>query len=140
MSTSRPGTGGRGGGKARGETDFQDWLKQAFDRTGSFTALILLVRIGDLKVTPLASTFLNVIGEDVNWPQMAALLAGSGQPWDGAAFFPVTEADGPIGNADARARLRTLEARVREDRLVLNEGHLFDLWGRRLKVEEETAH
>jgi hypothetical protein len=32
--------------------------------------------------------------------------------------------------------LRELEARLDEDRLVLNEGHFFDKWGRRLKIEE----
>lgn len=137
MSTSKPGARRR---TPRGDSDFETWLKSAFSRHDAFTALIILVRIADLKVTPLASTFLNVMGDEVNWPQMAALLSGSGQAWDGAAFFAVTDTDGPIGNAPARARLRALEERIREDRLVLNEGQLFDLWGRRLMVEEESTH
>lgn len=134
MSTSK----GRPGRHKRGsESDFQDWLQAAFAAKGSFTALILLVKISEPEITPLASTFLNVLGDDVTWPQMAALLAGSGHPWDGAAFFAV---DGPLPNPEARSQLRALEARVREDRLVLNEGQLFDLWGRRLKVEQVPVH
>lgn len=35
-----------------------------------------------------------------------------------------------------RTKLHELERRVVEDRLVINEGHFFDKWGRRLKVEE----
>ncbi len=41
-----------------------------------------------------------------------------------------------LENDEARARLRSVEARVRADRLVLNEGEFFDAWGRRLKIEE----
>ena len=33
-------------------------------------------------------------------------------------------------------KLRELEARLNDDRLVLNEGEFFDKWGRRLKIEE----
>jgi hypothetical protein len=33
-------------------------------------------------------------------------------------------------------RLREIEARLDADRLVLNEGHFFDRWGRRLNIEE----
>lgn len=134
MSTSK---GRTGRGKRANASDFEDWLQDTFAAKGSFTALILLVKISEPEITPLASTFLNVLGDDVTWPQMAALLAGSGHPWDGAAFVPV---DGPLPNPDARSQLRALEARVREDRLVLNEGQLFDLWGRRLKVEEAPLH
>jgi hypothetical protein len=65
------------------------------------------------------------------------LFAGAGAAWSGAAFFPVTGLDGgPVDNPTARIRLRELEARVGENRLVLNEGHFFDVWGRRMKIEE----
>lgn len=123
--------------KRTSESDFEDWLHAEFAARDTFTALILLVKISEPEITPLASTFLNILGDDVTWPQMAALLAGSGHAWDGAAFIPV---DGPLPNPEARSQLRALEARVREDRLVLNEGQLFDLWGRRLKVEEVPTH
>jgi hypothetical protein len=32
--------------------------------------------------------------------------------------------------------LRALERRVIEDRMTINEGHFFDAWGRRLRIEE----
>jgi len=72
----------------------------------------------------------------VKWGEIAALFAGSGQTWDGAAFFAQTGADGPLDNGEARARLRALEARIRADRLTVNEGDFFDTRGRRLQVEE----
>ena len=60
-----------------------------------------------------------------------------GQDWNGASFFPVTGPDGgPLDNPNARLQLHELEARLDDDRLVLNEGHFFDKWGRRLKIEE----
>ncbi|MFG1463241.1 hypothetical protein V5F77_10085 [Xanthobacter sp. DSM 24535] len=121
-------------------TEFDQWLRDAFAQHGPFTALVVLVRIGGLEVAPLASTFFNIIGDEIRWPQIVALFAGSGKTWDGCAFFPVLDAGGPLLNGEARSRLRALEARVKADRLVLNEGQFFDTWGRRLKVEEATAH
>jgi len=52
----------------------------------------------------------------------------------------VTAPDGgPLDNPTARLRLRELESRVNGDRLVLNEGHFFDAWGRRLRIDEVTT-
>jgi hypothetical protein len=49
----------------------------------------------------------------------------------------VTAPDGgPLDNPTARLRLHELESRLDQNPLVLNEGHFFDKWGRRLKVEE----
>ena len=42
----------------------------------------------------------------------------------------------PLDNPTARLRLQELEGRVNESKLVLNEGHFFDNWGRQLKIEE----
>ena len=36
------------------------------------------------------------------------------------------------------ALLNELEARLDDDRLVLNEGQFFDKWGRRMKIEDVT--
>ena len=64
------------------------------------------------------------------------MFAGSGQSWDGAAFFPTKAANGgPVDNPTARLRLTELEAKVTEDRMILNEGHFFDTLGRRIKIE-----
>jgi hypothetical protein len=119
--------------------DFEPWLAREFAETGAFTALAILVAIAETQVTPLCSTYFNVIGDDVEWSDIVVMFAGAGAEWDGAAFFPVVAADGgPLDNPTARLRLRDLEARVDDDRLVLNDGQFFDKWGRRMKIEEVT--
>jgi hypothetical protein len=118
-------------------TDFDDWIATEFAERGAFTVLVVLVDIGETKVTPLCSTYFSVIGDEVDWREIGVLFAGSGVDWAGACFFPVTNAAGqPLDNPTARLRLRELEARLDEDRLVLNEGHFFDKLGRRMQVEE----
>ena len=120
-----------------GKTDFDRWIAEEFARSGEFTTLVVLVAIGDVKVTPLCSTYFNVIGDEIDWAEITVLFAGAGHDWSGASFFPVTAQDGgALDNPAARSRLRELEARLEQDRLVLNEGQFFDKWGRRLKIEE----
>ena len=120
--------------------DFERWLARAFAETGAFTALVVLVEIGARRVTPLCSTYFNVIGDEVEWSDIVVMFAGAGRQWDGAAFFPAVAAGGgPLDNPTARLRLRELEARLDAEPLVLNEGHFFDAWGRRMKIEEVTA-
>jgi hypothetical protein len=122
---------------AAGETDFDRWIAHEFARTGAFTALAVLVEIKDIRVTPLCSTYFNVIGDEIDWGEITVLFAGAGAAWDGASFFPVVAPDGgPLDNPNARLRLRELESRLDDDRLVLNEGNFFDKWGRKLKIEE----
>ncbi len=117
--------------------DFNGWIRGEFHEGRSFTALSVLVEIADTRVTPLCSTYFNVIGDEVDWEEIAVLFAGAGREWDGAAFFPLRSPDGgPVDNPTARLELRRLEERLDEDRLVLNEGHFFDRHGRRLKIEE----
>ncbi len=125
MSISEPGT------------DFERWLAREFAENGAFTAFAILVEIADTRVTPLCSTYFNVIGDEVAWSDIVLMFAGSGRDWDGAAFFPTAAAGGgPLDNPTARLRLRALESRLDDDRLVLNEGHFFDRWGRRMRIEE----
>jgi hypothetical protein len=120
---------------------FDDWLPAEFAARGAFTALIVLVAIGESAVTPLASSFLTIIGDETDWDEMAALLSESGRPWDAVAFFPASDDDGgPLDNATARTALAALSARIADDRLVLNEGHFFERQGRRLAIEEVGVH
>jgi hypothetical protein len=119
------------------DSDFEPWLARAFAAAGAFTALVILVEIAGTQVTPLCSTYFNVIGDEVTWGDIVTMFAGAGRSWDGAVFFPEVAAHGgPLDNPTARLRLRELEERVDADRLVLNQGHFFDAWGRRMTVAE----
>jgi hypothetical protein len=118
-------------------TEFDQWLGAEFGRIGPFTALAVLVEIAESNVVPLCSTYFHIIGDAVDWAEITVMFAGAFQSWDGAAFFPLTAgAGGPLDNPSARLRLRELEARLDDDRLVLNEGHCFDQRGRRLRIGE----
>jgi predicted exporter len=122
-------------------SDFERWLVDEYAQSGAFTALIVLVRITETEVKLLCSSFVNVIGAEASWGEIVALLNGAGHQWDGAAFFPRRDAcSDPLNNVAARLALRELEAHIETDRLALNEGHFFDAWGRRMKVEEIMIH
>ena len=97
----------------------------------------MLVEITENDVRPRCSTYFNVIGDETNWGEILGLFASANMDWDGAAFFPRTGSDeGPLDDQTARAELRELEGRFAEGPMVLNEGHFFDKWGRRLRVDE----
>ncbi|NJO22091.1 MAG: hypothetical protein HC868_03050 [Sphingomonadales bacterium] len=117
-------------------TDFDDWLARMVRQHREFTVLVILTKIRERSVVPLCSTYLHVIGDEADWNEIVAMFAGSGQVWDGAAFFPTKGPNGgPIDNPTARSRLAELEAKVTEDRMTLNEGHFFDTLGRRIEIE-----
>lgn len=119
---------------------FNDWIAEEFDESGPFTALIVLVSIGGIDVTPLRSTFLHVIGDEIDWLAFSEMMRGANVNWDGAMIMSMRDDDGGLFEDErARSELRALEKRVVEDRLVLNEGNFFDKWGRRLKIEEAQA-
>jgi len=116
---------------------FDDWIADEFERTGGFTALVVLVSIGPLEVLPLRSTYMHVIGDEIDWSGFSGLMGGAGVEWDGVVFVPHSRRDGgPVTDDEARAELQTLGRRIVEDRMVINEGHFFDRWGRRMRVEE----
>ena len=117
-------------------TEFDEWLATMVRQHGEFTVLVVLAQIADRSVAPLCSTYLHVIGDEVDWEEIKIMFAGSGQSWDGAAFFPTKAANGgPVDNPTARLRLAELEAKVTEDRMILNEGHFFNQQGRKIKIE-----
>ncbi len=118
-------------------TDFERWLKAQFADTGAFTVFIVLVRIDDDEVEALKSTFAQMIGDDMSWAEMTALLAGARARWDGVGFFVgLAQGGGPMADDEARAKLRQIEAEVRADPLVLNRGRFFDAHGRHLQIDE----
>jgi hypothetical protein len=115
---------------------FDEWVREEFGK-GPFTVLVMLVEIGGESVEPVASTFLHVIGGDVDWFAMKAMLDQAPHPWHGAAFFPARLAEpGPISDELARLRLHDLKQQVTADRLTLNTGAFFDGLGRLMKIEE----
>lgn len=123
-----------------GATDFDRWLREAWQETRGFTALVILVRIARKGPKPLASCYVHVIGDEIDWGAMTGLLAGSGVRWDAVVFFPVTAKEGgPVDDATARLRLRMAETRIEDDPLAINDGQFFDSWGRRMRVEEDES-
>jgi hypothetical protein len=102
---------------------------------GEFTVLVILAEIGARSVVPLCSTYCHVLGDELDWQEMKVLLAASGRNWGGAAFFPTKAGHGgPIDRATVHRRLAELEAKVIENRMVLNDGHFFDTHGRRIEI------
>jgi len=122
-------------------TDFDRWIVEAFAADGPFTVAVILLEIGETRVTPVRSTFLNVIGDEVEWREIAALFARAGHDWDGAAFFPATDdGGGALPDTAARRWLADVERRVEADRLALNDAQFFDRLGRRLRIDEVSTH
>ena len=116
---------------------FDAWIADELARTGGFTALVVLVGIGEVSVTPLRSTWFHVVGSELTWDGVAGLLDGAGVDWDGALFAPRTDrAGGPLSDPLARIELRDLGDGIIADRSLLNAEHFFDRQGRRMRVEE----
>jgi hypothetical protein len=120
-------------------TDFDDWLVQTFARVGSFTMLIVLVEIGETSVSPLASSYLHVIGNETRWTDMVELLSGPGVAWNGAAFFQA-DRGGLVDDATAKQRLSSLTRHLENDRSLLTHSEFFNAQGLRMKIEEIGKH
>lgn len=120
---------------------FDDWIVAEYQRTDGFTALIILLSTANLSALPLRSTYVHVIGTDLDWHHFMMLMHGAGVSWDGVLLMPLTDpGGGPVDDNVAAEQLRALEDRVNENRLVINEGHFFDKWGRRMKIELAQAN
>ena len=121
------------------QTDFDRWLAAQFAETGPFTIFIVLVRIAGVSVSAVKSSYAHVVGDDMNWPEMCALLDRARTPWDGVAFFiELGDAGGPLPDGLARGKLKEVEASVVADPLALNRGLFFDRLGRHLQINEVT--
>ena len=124
-----------------GTTDFDAWLQAQYADTGPFTALMVLVSIDDQGVKPLLSSYVNVIGDELTWPEMFALLRGAPGLWDGVAFYiGLTAGGGPLSDAQAKIKLQQVEADVKADPLHLNIGRLFDRNGSHLEIRPRALH
>lgn len=121
------------------ETDFDDWIVSTFAETGSFTMLFVLVRIGEASVDLLRSAYLHVIGDELRWPQMKAVLDGAGVAWSGAVFYRAGR-EGLVTDDEARSRLAALVRKLNEDRSLIREGEFVNADGLRLAIEEIRRH
>lgn len=129
---------------SRSDTDgrslnrFDDWIAHEYARTEGFTALVILVAIDGISVTPLRSTWFHVIGDEIDWNGVSALFSRAGARWDGVVFATLSDdkAGGPVADALARIELEGLTQELAEDRLVLNRHHFFNRDGLRLQIEE----
>ncbi len=120
-------------------TDFDDWLVETFARVGSFTMLVVLVEIGETTVTPLASSYLHVIGDETRWDDMMQEFAASGAAWNGAAFYQA-DRSGLVDDTTAKQRLRSLTRHLETDRSLLAHSEFFNVEGLRMKIEEAPTH
>jgi len=119
------------------KTDFEQWLTAQFADTGPFTVFIVLVQISSEAVSAVKSSYAHLIGDDMPWAEMRALLDGARTHWDGVAFFVgLGYAGGPLSDAAAKDKLKEVEADVLADPLALNRGLFFDRDGRNLRVDE----
>lgn len=118
------------------KTDFEHWLAAQFADTGAFTIFIVLVRISGEQLAAVKSTYAQMIGDDMSWNEMAALLDSARTPWEAVAFFVGLGAGGPLIDSVARNKLKDIEASVMADPLALNRGMFFDRKGRHLQVDE----
>jgi hypothetical protein len=119
------------------KADFEQWLSAQLADTGPFTVFIVLVRIAGDEVVPLKSSYAHLIGDDMAWDEMRALLDGARTAWDGVAFFVgLGHGGGPLPDTAAVRKLKEVEADVRADPLALNRGLLFDREGRHLRIDE----
>ena len=117
--------------------DFEQWLAAQFADTGPFTIFIVLVRITARDVKAVKSSYAQMIGDEMAWTEMLALLEGARTPWDGVAFFVgLGYEGGPLPDTVARTKLKEVEASVLADPLVLNSGRFFDRLGRHMQVDE----
>ncbi len=115
---------------------FDAWLRETFAATRGFTALLLLVRTDSRTIWPLGSSYANVIGNELTWPEFRALLDRSDLAWNAVAVFAAAgEAGGPLSDAQARARLKQVQDRVIADHATVNEGAFFDRQGRKLRLD-----
>jgi hypothetical protein len=119
------------------KADFEQWLAAQFADTGPFTIFIVLVQILGDEVVLLKSSYAHLIGDDMSWDEMRALLDRARSPWNGVAFFVgLGHAGGPLPDEAAARKLRDVEADVKADPLALNRGLFFDREGRHLRIDE----
>lgn len=115
---------------------FADWLDAHIAETSGFTALVILLSMSGNRVEPITCSYVHVIGNEVSWTEMKALLDGSGMSWDGVAIFVAcAPGGGPVIDLVAKAKLQQRIEEVTMNRKVLNESGFFDRRGRKIRID-----
>ena len=120
-------------------TAFDRWLDETLDREGPFTMFLILMEQAPATIVPIRSSYLHVIGPDIRWDEMAALMGEAHADWSSVAVFAGKAASGgPMPDVEARQRLASLQAAVIRDRMTVRKGELFDTQGRKLELSPLT--
>lgn len=121
-------------------TAFDRWFEATLDREGPFTMFLILFEAAPTTILPLRSSYVHVIGPDLHWAELVALMDEADAPWDSVGIFAAKAPTGtPLPDVTARQRLASLEAAVVRDRLTIQKGELFDREGRRLSLDLATG-
>ena len=116
-------------------TAFDRWLDETLDREGPFTMFLILMEQAPTTIVPVRSSYLHVIGPDIRWDEMVALMGEAEADWSSVAVFAAKAASGgPMPDVEARQRLASLQAAVIRDRMTVRKGELFDTMGRKLEL------
>lgn len=121
------------------QTDFDEWVVETYREVGSFTILFVLVAIGETRVDLLRSAYVHVVGDELRWPDMAAMFVSAGVAWSGVVFYRAGR-EGLVEDGEARARLAALVRKLTEDRSLIRDGEFFNADGLRLEIAEITTH
>lgn len=115
---------------------FEGWIAARFAETRGFTALILLLSIKPDKLEPISCSYVHVVGDEVRWRDMKAMLDQSRRKWDGVAVFAESPpGGGPLIEIAAKARLQERIDDVTVNRMVLNTAGFFDTRGRAIRID-----
>ncbi len=118
-------------------TAFDHWLAATLDREGTFTMFLILFEDAPGTIVPVRSSYLHVIGPDLRWDELAAMVAQAEAEWSALAVCAAMAngAGAPLPDVEAQARRDTLQLAVLRDRLTVRKGELFDRGGRRLQLQ-----
>ena len=121
-------------------TAFDRWFADTLAREGPFTLFLILFEQAPTTIVPIRSSYLHVIGPDLRWDELVALIAEAEPAWHSLAVFAAKSANGgPLPDVEAQQRLATLQAAVIRDRLTVRRGELFDPLGRRLDLTRQDG-
>jgi len=116
-------------------TDFDEWLAKCLAETDGFTMLLVLIGMQDGGIRLLRSAHLHVIGNELDWPNLAAHLDGAGVAWDAVALFRAGQ-EGIVADDIAKTRLGSLVKALQGDRTIIRDGEFLNRDGLRLRLDD----